>query len=165
MLTIPELRREALALNQDAYFHTIRLTDAIGYSMYTQKVAASLLTAVATLCLLLAAIGLYSVMNYAVSRRTQEFGIRMALGASPLKLVQMVTRESLLLTLPGLLAGIAAAFATLRFFTGMLVGVSSNDPLTFAGSALFLLAVALLASLMPARRVVRMDPMAAVRCQ
>jgi predicted permease len=165
MLTIPELRREALALNQDAYFHSIRLTDAIVYSLYTQKVAASLLTAVAVLCLLLAATGLYSVMSYAVSQRTQEFGIRMALGATPFKVVQMVTRESLLLTIPGVLFGIAAALATLQFFTGMLVGVSSNDTLTFAGSTLLLLAVALLASYLPARRAVRMDPMAAVRCQ
>ncbi len=165
MLTIPELRREALALNQDAYFRTIPLTEAVAYSLYAQKVASSLLTAVAMLCVLLAAIGLYSVMSYAVSQRTQEFGIRIALGASPFKVVQMVTRESLLLTIPGVLFGIAAALATLRLFTGILVGVDSNDPFTFAGSALILLAVALLATFLPARRAVRMDPMAAVRSQ
>jgi ABC-type antimicrobial peptide transport system permease subunit len=105
MVTVPDLRREALTLNQDAIFHSVRLADAIGYSLYTQKVAASLLTAVSVLCVLLAAIGLYSVMSYAVSQRTQEFGIRMALGASHFSVLQMVTRESLLLTIPGLLGG------------------------------------------------------------
>ena len=124
-----------------------------------------LLAAFAVMALVLALVGIYGVISYSVSQRTSEIGIRMALGASPLKVVQMVTRESLLLTIPGLLAGIAAALAAFRFFTGMLVGVSSNDPLTFAGSTLFLLAVALLASYLPARRAVRMDPMAAVRCQ
>jgi putative ABC transport system permease protein len=165
MVTVPDLRREALTLNQDAIFHSVRLTDAIGYSRYAQKVAASLLTAVGVLCVLLAAIGLYSVMSYAVSQRTQEFGIRMALGASHFNVLQMVTRESLLLTIPGLLVGIAAALAAFRVFSGMLVGVSPNDPLTLGGSALFLLTVTLLASYLPARRAVRIDPMTALRCQ
>jgi len=165
MVTVPDLRREALTLNQDAIFHSVRLTDAIGYSRYAQKVAASLLTAVGVLCVLLAAIGLYSVMSYAVSQRTQEFGIRMALGASHFNVLQMVARESLLLTIPGLLVGIAAALAAFRVFSGMLVGVSSNDPLTLGGSALFLSGVTLLASYLPARRAVRIDPMTALRCQ
>ena len=165
MVTVPDLRREALTLNQDAIFHSVRLTDAIGYSLYAQKVAASLLTAIGALCVLLAAIGLYSVMSYAVSQRTQEFGIRMALGASHFNVLHMVTRESLFLTIPGLLVGIAAALAAFRVFSGMLVGVSPNDPLTLGGSALFLVAVTLLASYLPARRAVRIDPMTALRCQ
>jgi len=77
----------------------------------------------------------------------------------------MVTRESLFLTIPGLLVGIAAALAAFRVFSGMLVGVSPNDPLTLGGSALFLVAVTLLASYLPARRAVRIDPMTALRCQ
>ncbi|HEV2396522.1 MAG TPA: ABC transporter permease [Candidatus Sulfotelmatobacter sp.] len=165
MLTIPELRREALALNQDAYFHSIALNDAVGYSLFTQKVAASMLTAVAMLCLLLAAIGLYSVMSYAVSQRTPEFGIRIALGASSFDVVRMVTRQSLFLAVPGLIAGTVAALAMLRVFSGMLVGVRATDPLTFAGCALFVVAVTVLASYLPARRAVRIDPMTAVRCQ
>lgn len=164
MAVIPDLRREALALNQDAFFHSVRL-DALGYSLYPQKVAATLLTVTATLCLLLAAIGLYSVMSYAISQRTQEIGVRMALGASHFKVLQMVTRESVLLTLPGLVLGIGAALVALRFFRSMLVGVSPTDPLTFLGASLFLVAVALLASYLPARRTLQIDPMIALRCQ
>jgi len=165
MAVISDLRREALALNQDAFFHSVRLEDAVGYSLYPQKVAATLLTATATLCLLLAAVGLYSVMSYAISQRTQEIGVRMALGASHFKVLQMVTRESVLLTIPGLVLGIGAALVALRFFHSMLVGVSPTDPLTFVGAAVFLIAVALLASYLPARRALKIDPMIALRCQ
>jgi len=165
MAVIPDLRREALALNQDAFFHSVRLEDAVGYSLYPQKVAATLLTVTATLCLLLPAIGLYSVMSYAISQRTQEIGVRMALGASHFKVLQMVTQESVLLTLPGLVLGIGAALVALRFFRSMLVGVSPTDPLTFLGASLFLVAVALLASYLPARRALQIDPMIALRCQ
>ena len=165
MLTMPELRHEALALNQDAYFHSIPLSEAVGYSLYTQKVSASLLSGIGVLCLLLAAIGLYSVMSYAVTQRTQEFGIRIALGASRVKVLQMVSRESLLLALPGLLIGTVAALAAVRFFNGMLIGVSATDPAIFVSCAIFLLAVTLLASCIPAIRAVKTDPMSAVRCQ
>jgi ABC-type antimicrobial peptide transport system permease subunit len=165
MAVISDLRREALALNPDAFFHSVRLEDAVGYSLYPQKVAATLLTATATLCLLLAAVGLYSVMSYAISQRTQEIGVRMALGASHFKVLQMVARESVLLTLPGLVLGVGAALVALRFFVSMLVGVSATDPLTFLGASLFLMAVALLASYLPARRALKIDPMIALRCQ
>jgi predicted permease len=162
---VPELRREALALNQDASFHSLLFSDAVTFSLYAHKVAASLLAAIAGLCLLLAAIGLYSVMSYAVSQRTQEFGVRMALGASRSKVVWVVTRESLVLTVPGLLLGIAVALLAFRLFSGMLVGVSASDPFTLAASALFLTAVILLASYLPARRAMHIDPMVALRCQ
>jgi len=165
MEVVPALRREALALNQDAFFHSVRLEDAVGYSLYPQKVAAILLSATASLCLLLAAVGLYSVISYAVSQRTQEFGVRIALGASRFRVLQLVTRESVLLTLPGLVLGIAAAVVGLRFFRSMLVGVSPTDPLTFVGAALFLIAIALMASYLPARRALRIDPIMALRCQ
>jgi len=165
MAALPELRREALALNQDAFFHAMRFSDAVGYSLYAQKVAARLLTAMAIHCLLLAAIGLYSVISYAVSQRTQEFGIRMALGASRLNVLLMVTRQSLVLAIPGLLVGIACALISFRFLSGMLIGVSTADPLTFLVAALVLLAITLFASYLPARRAVQVDPMTALRCQ
>jgi len=165
MATLPELRREASALNQDAFFHSMRLSDAVGFSLYAQKVAASVVTAIGVLCLLLAALGLYSVMSYAVSQRTQEFGIRMALGASRLKVLLLVTRQSLVLAIPGLLVGMACALIGFRFLSGMLIGVGPTDPLTFLVAALVLLAVTLFASYLPARRAVQVDPMTALRCQ
>ena len=127
--------------------------------------AATLLGVVGVVCLLLAAVGLYSVISYAMSQRTQEFGIRMALGASPWDVARMVAAESLRLAAPGLLVGTAAALAAGRAVGGMLFGVEAADPLTFGASALFLLAVTLLASCWPARRAVAVDPMTAVRCQ
>lgn len=109
MTVLPELRREALTLNHDAFFHSVRLEDAVGFSLYPQRVASILLSATETLCLLLAAMGLYSVMSYAISQRTQEFGVRIALGASRLRVVELRTGESVLLILPGLVLGTAAA--------------------------------------------------------
>ncbi|HVO12807.1 MAG TPA: ABC transporter permease [Vicinamibacteria bacterium] len=164
-LVVPELRRQALALNQDAVFHSVRLRDAIGYSLYVPMVTASLLSVVGAVCLLLATAGLYSVISCAVSQRVQEFGVRMALGAGPWDLVRMVTRESLLLAVPGVLVGMAVALAAARAVGGMLVGVSAADPATFAGAALFLLLVSLLASYWPARRAARVDAMSAMRSQ
>jgi ABC-type antimicrobial peptide transport system permease subunit len=165
MVTLPELRREASALNQDRFFHSMRLSDAIGYSLYAQKVAASVLTAIGVLCLLLAVLGLYSVMSYSVSQRTQEFGIRMALGASQLSVLVMVTRQSLILAIPGLLVGIPCALIGFRFLSGMLIGVGPTDPLTFLAAALVQLVVTLFASYLPARRAVQVDPVTALRCQ
>ena len=165
MLAVPDLRREALTLNQDAVFRSMRLADAIGYSLYALMTAATLLSVVGVVCLLLAAVGLFSVVSYAVSQRTQEFGIRMALGASPWDVARMVAAESLRLAAPGLLVGTAAALAAASAVGGMLVGVGAADALTFGASALFLLAVTLLASYWPARRAVAVDPMTAVRCQ
>ena len=165
MAALPPLRREALALNPDAFFHAVRLSDAVGYSLYAERVAASLLTVVGGLCVLLAAIGLYSVLSYEISTRTQEFGVRMALGASRVRVLAQVIRESLVLTVSGLLVGFVAALIAFRFVSGMLVNVSPTDPLTLAGSILFLIAVTLLASYVPASRATRVDPMIALRCQ
>jgi len=151
--------------NQDAFFRLVPFEDAVGFSLYPQRVAAILLSATAALCLLLAALGLYSVMSHAISQRTQEFGVRIALGASRLRVLQLVTRESVLLTLPGLFVGIVVAIVTGRFFGSMLVGVSPTDPLTVAGAAVFLIAVSMLASYLPARRALRIDPIVALRCQ
>jgi predicted permease len=161
----PAMRREALALNQDAAFHTSLLSDAVGASLYPQKVAASLLSVVGCVCLLLAAIGLYSVISYAVSQRTQELGIRIALGARPAQVSGLVIWEGLKLTGPGLAVGIVAALAVSRLVAGMLVEVSAADPITFAAAAAFLTLVALVACYLPARRATRVDPISALRCQ
>jgi predicted permease len=159
----PILRREALDLNQDAVFSTKLLSDAITASLFTQRAAASLLGMVGLISLLLAAIGLYSVMSYAVSQRTQEMGIRMALGAQPGDVLGMVLREGARLTAPGLLLGSVIAFAAARVIQGMLVNVSAADPLTFVATGVFLAAIAALACVLPARRAMRVDPMRALR--
>ena len=117
------------------------------------------------MCLLLAAIGLYCVMSYAVSQRTQELGVRMALGADPTNVLALVMREGLRLTLPGLVAGIAAALAAARLVSEMLFQVSAADPATFATAAVFLGLVAAIASYLPAVRAAQVDPMRALRCQ
>jgi ABC-type antimicrobial peptide transport system permease subunit len=165
MLLTPVLQREALALNPDAVFHTSRMEDATSTSLYSQRVAASLLSIVGMVCLALAAIGLYGVMSYAVSQRTHELGVRMALGANPKNVLALVMKEGLRLTLPGLVAGIAAALAAARLVTGMLFQVSAADPATFAAAAVFLGLVAAIASYLPALRATRLDPMRALRCQ
>ena len=159
----PVLRREALALNQDAVFSTKLLSDATTGSLFAQRVAASLLGVVGGISLLLAAVGLYSVMSYAVSQRTQEMGIRIALGAQPGDVLGLVLRESLRLIVPGLVAGSVIALAATRIVGGMLVNVSASDPLTFAGAAVFLGLIAALASYVPALRAMRVDPMVALR--
>jgi predicted permease len=154
----PMLGREALALNQDAVFNTRLLADAATASLYPQKVAANLLAVVGGACLLLAAIGLYSVMSYTVSQRTRELGIRVALGAQPATIRWMVLREGLLLTVPGLAAGFGIAVLAGRLVGGMLVTVSAVDPAAFGAAALFVAGVAFAASYLPASRATRVDP-------
>jgi putative ABC transport system permease protein len=111
----------------------------------------------------MAAIGLYSVMSCAVSQRTQELGLRMALGARPRQVLSQVLREALVMTAPGVLAGVVIALAAAEVLGDMLVSVSVTDPLTFTGAAVFLGLVAALASYFPARRATRCDPMASLR--
>jgi putative ABC transport system permease protein len=115
------------------------------------------------MCLLLAAIGLYSVMSYAVSQRTQELGVRMALGAQPSDVLRMIAKEALRLTALGIVTGIVASLAASRFVEGMLVGVKPSDPITFLAAALFLTLVVLLASYFPGRRATRIDPVNVLR--
>jgi predicted permease len=159
------LRREAGAIDPNVRLsETIPLSEYIGGCLYGQKVAASLLSVLAALCLLLAALGLYSVMAYAVSQRTQEIGIRMALGAEGPAVVRLVVREGMILAGAGLLAGLAVAGVATRLVATMLV-VSALDPLVFAGASLFLASVALLASYVPGRRAARVSPVVALRCE
>ncbi|HEX5439109.1 MAG TPA: ABC transporter permease [Gemmatimonadaceae bacterium] len=124
-----------------------------------------LLSAFAGIALLLAALGIYGVISYTVSQRTRELGIRLALGASHERVVRMVLGQGLWLTLGGILLGLAAAFGLTRLITSLLFGVGAIDPLTFAGVAVILAAVAVLASWLPARRAARVDPVIAMRAE
>ena len=132
-------------------------------SLYGQRVAATLVGVVGAISLILSAIGLYSVLAFAVSQRRNEFGIRMALGAGPWRLLATVLRQGLGLTAAGLGAGALAAFAAMRFAAGYLPKVKTSDPQVFAGAILVLTLVALLASYLPARRATRVDPVDALR--
>lgn len=156
-------------------FDAVPLTEYIGASLFPQKVAASMLTVLGALAVILAAVGLYSVMSYSVVQRTHEIGIRMALGARPEDVLRLVVRQGLLLASAGMLAGFAMAIAVARSLSalsfagsamgtgGKLLGVSATDPLIYAGSALFLTAVALLAAYIPATRAAKVEPMEALR--
>jgi predicted permease len=159
------LRKEAAAIEPAVTLDAIPLAQYITASLYPRKVAAVLLTALGLVALLVAAAGLYSVMTYMVNQRTQEMGIRMALGARPGDVVGAVVRQGLALACAGLLAGMALALAAARVVSSQLVDLSPGDPAAFAGALLFLGAVALLASYVPARRASRVDPMLTLRSQ
>ncbi len=130
-----------------------------------QRFGAWMLGLFAALALCLAGVGIYGVMSQSVAQRTQEIGVRMALGAGTRDVLKMVLRRGLALTLPGIALGLLAAFALTRLMKSLLFGVSATDPLTFAFIALLLTAVALLACWIPARRAARVDPIVALRCE
>ena len=128
-----------------------------------ERTFAYLCACFAVLALAIACVGLYGTMAYAVARRTNEIGIRMALGAERRKIVWMVLREVLALGAAGLTVGLAIAWATSRFVESYLFGIKHNDPWSIAMSGLVLLAVAFLAGYAPAWKASRIDPMAALR--
>jgi ABC-type antimicrobial peptide transport system permease subunit len=172
------LRAKARDLDPNVtVFDAAPLKEFIGASLYPQKIAASLMTVLGSIALLLAAVGLYSVMAYSVAQRTQEIGVRMALGAQPGHVLRMVIKQGLALTAGGLFVGAFLAIALARAvasvsFTGggmgasaKLLGAGANNPLIFVAAAVFLCAVAMLASWLPARRAAAIDPMKALRTE
>lgn len=160
------MRRTAAHIDPNAgAFDAMPLAEYIAGPLFPHKVAASFVTALAIVSLILAAVGLYSVMAYAVSERIHEIGIRMALGAQPGNVLGMVIRKGVVLTALGLVSGLGTALAAARLVASMLVGVSATDPFVFAAAAAFLGAIALLASYLPARRATRVNPMIALRHQ
>ena len=128
-----------------------------------QRLFARLTTIFGLLALLLAMIGLYGTLAYAVTRKTHEIGIRMALGAKPTNVLGMVLRQGITLTLIGVAFGVVATFGATRLISSMIFGVSPYDPLTFVAVAAILSIVALLACYIPARRAMKVDPMVALR--
>ena len=134
------------------------MDDSVSASLSPQRFTMLLLGAFAGLALLLAVVGIYSVMSYAVSRRTNEIGIRVALGASRSDVLLLVLRQGLLLALIGAAIGIVGALALSRLMASELYGVRPTDPLTFVAVAALLVIVSLAASYFPARRAMRVDP-------
>jgi putative ABC transport system permease protein len=132
-------------------------------SLGREKLLAKLAGFFGALALLLASIGLYGIIAYSVARRRNEIGIRMALGARPGSVLRMMLGESLVVVALGLAVGIPAALACGRLVSTLLYGVEAYDPLTIGATAALLLAVALAASFLPARRASLLDPCAALR--
>jgi len=161
---IPQVRRAILEANRNLPIdRVISLTEHISLSLAQERLVARLATFFGSLALLLACVGLYGVLSYAVARRTSEIGIRMALGAIRGDVIWLVLREALALVGAGVVIGVLASLAATRTVSTLLFGLNPNDPLTIAAATLLLLAVAALAGYLPARRASRVDPMAALR--
>jgi predicted permease len=157
-------RREVAALDPNLPIQNITtLRDQVGLHLWSARMIAGLMTALGGLGLLLAAVGLYGVMSYAVARRTREIGIRMALGAQARDMLKMIIGQGLRLTLAGVAIGLAGALALARMVANLLYGVSARDPITFVVVPLALAAVAWLACYVPARRATKVDPLVALR--
>jgi len=168
------------SLNSEAFFQTIRKKllasngemivsgneseeEVVARSISSHRFSALLLGVFAALALVLASVGIYGVLAYLVGQRTQEIGVRMALGAKRLDVLRLVLTDGARLTLVGVGIGAAVALGLTRLMSGMLFGVKPTDPLTFASVALLLTAIALLACCLPARRAMSVDPMVALR--
>jgi len=139
------------------------LNELVDRSLNEVTLIAGLSSLFGVLAMLLACLGLYGVMSYAVVRRTNEIGIRMALGAQRSEVLGLVVGQGLRLALTGLAAGIAIAIPLARVLASLPIGVKPADPITFVAVSLVLTAVALLASYIPARRATKVDPMLALR--
>ena len=151
------------SLDKDLTLGIHSMDELLGNAMARQRLTLTLLAILAVLALSLAGIGIYGVMSYAVTERKQELGIRLALGATLRDVLLLVLVQGMKPTLLGIGLGFATAFAATRLLRGLLYGVGPTDPLTFAGVALLLSGVALVACLLPARRATKVDPLVALR--
>lgn len=175
---ISTLRAQTRALDPNVtVFDAAPLREFIGASLYPQKVASSLMAIMGAFALLLAAVGLYSAMAYSVAQRTQEIGVRMALGAKPGRVLLMVVRQALSVTAIGLAAGVGLAWSLARLAANIsatnsamgtpqrVLSGSATDPLVYAAAIAFLGAIAVLAAYFPARRAASVQPMEALRTE
>jgi putative ABC transport system permease protein len=157
------IRHEVAVLDpQQPIARIVTLDALIDASTAQPRFRTFLLGGFAGIALLLCMIGIYGVVAYAVSRRTREIGVRMAVGASPGRILKLVLRQSMTMILPGVLFGLLGALAVTRLMKSLLFGVTGNDPGIFAGVTLLLCSVALLATYVPARRAAQIDPMVAL---
>jgi ABC-type antimicrobial peptide transport system permease subunit len=175
---LPSLRAAVRGIDPNVtVFDAVPLKEFIGASLYPQRMAATLLAALGALAVLLAGIGLYSVMAWSVAQRTQEIGIRMALGARPAAVLGMVVRQGLKLAAMGLAAGVVLTMAAERSIAALsftdsamgngvsLVGRDAANPWIYLAAVVFLSGIAALAAYVPARRAASIDPMRALRSE
>ena len=161
---VEPLRRAMIRVRPDvAIYRVITLESHLSEAIVTDRLSAALVTTCGLLATLLAAIGVYGVLAYAVVRRSREIGVRIALGATPSQIVGMVMREGLVLMLLGTAVGLAAAAGGARLLAGLLFGVGPTDATTFVAAPLILGAAAIAAALVPLRRALRVDPMIILR--
>jgi putative ABC transport system permease protein len=146
-----------------AVYDVRTLEEVVARSLWQSRLFGGMFLVFAVVALVLASVGVYGVIAFSVSTRTHEFGIRMALGAQTRDVMQLVFKQGVALALAGVFGGLVASIALTRLMKSLLFGVSATDPLTFAGVALLLVAVALLACYIPARRATKVDPMVALR--
>jgi predicted permease len=158
------IRQAAEKVDSSAVLYDVRpMPEIVARSISTQRLTMLLLSVFSALALVLSAVGIYGVISYLTGQRTHEIGVRVVLGASREDVLRMVLGQGMRMTLIGVSIGIAAAFGLTRLITQMIYGVGASDPMTFAGVALLLSAVALSACYIPARRAMRVDPMVALR--
>jgi predicted permease len=161
---IPPVRKEIWSVDKELPIYDVSaMNNVIAESLAQRRLTLWLLSSFAAIALLLAAVGLYGVISYSVTQRTQEMGVRMALGAAPRDLLRLILAGGARLAALGIGSGIIAALVLTRFMSSMLFGVRPADPLTFVAVSLLLLVVVLLASYVPARRAAKVDPMVALR--
>ena len=144
-------------------FNVHTQSELIDRLLFQERMIAKLSGFFGILALVLAGIGLYGLLSYEVSRRTREIGIRMALGAQRAGVLRLVVRQGIVLAITGAIVGIGVALGVTRYLNSMLYGIHANDPATIAGVAILLTLVAAAACYIPARRAMRVDPMAALR--
>jgi len=158
------IRSEILKLDKEQPATNIKtLNEFFSTSIAQQRFSVVLLAVFAAVALVLAAVGIYGVLSYAVTQRTHEIGIRMALGAGRRDVLRLVVGQGMLLTAIGVVGGLVAAFALTRLMASLLFGVTATDAVTFGSVASVLLVVALLACYIPARRATKVDPLTALR--
>jgi len=160
------LAKEIHAIDPGVHiWQALSLNSYIEAALVSQRMASSLLTLLSAVALVLAAMGVYAVMAYAVSQRTREFGVRMALGAQPSDVMWQVSRQTLMLAAVGIVVGLLLAAGLTRFLTSFLYGVSPFDPVTFISVPLLLAGIAFLAGFLPARRATQVSPIDALRAE
>ena len=160
------LRRAVTELDPSlTVFGDSSLVNALGLALFPAKLVAVVLASFGLLAVVLAATGVYGIMAYAVSRRTREIGIRMALGAAPSQVARVVLARTARLLAVGIAIGFALAFATGKFFGQILYGISAYDPVTYLCAIALMAAVAFIACWAPARRAIQTDPLKALRAE